>query len=107
LHTASKALLPAPVYTVTSHGPLINTFSLVSTYTAEGAKPKPGVAVGMTAISGFVGCFAERKDALEAAKKAMEELVEGVEGVARTEELPSSFHAPKGKLHSAGLMAEQ
>jgi hypothetical protein len=37
----------------------------------------------------------------------MEQLVEGVEGVARTEELPSSFHAPKGKLQSAVLTAEQ
>ena len=74
-----KAVLPAPVYTVTRHGPLVNT------YTDEGGKSKLGTAQGMAATSAFVGAFAERKDALEAARKAMAAMAEGVEGVARTE----------------------
>ncbi|KAG9198685.1 hypothetical protein G6514_009724 [Epicoccum nigrum] len=81
-----KALLPAPVYTVTRHGPLVNTLGpLVNTYTDEGGKSKLGTTQGMAATSAFAGAFAERKDALEAARKAMAEMVEGVEGVARTE----------------------
>ena len=44
-----------------------------------------------------MGCFAEKNAALEAAKNAMDRMVEGVEGVegvARTEELSSFCHAP-------------
>ena len=65
--------------------PLINTFSLVNTVSDEQAKPKVGAATGLAATSGLVGCFAEKNAALEAAKNAMDRLVEGMEGVARSE----------------------
>ena len=74
-----KALLPVPVYTVTRHGPLVNTFS------GEGFKPTVGAAKDPAATSAIVGCFSEKNAALEAAKNAMDRLVEGVEGVARSE----------------------
>ena len=80
-----KALLPVPVYTVTRHGPLVNTFSLVNTFTGEGGKQNVGAAKGVAATSAIVSCFAEKKAALEAAKNAMDRLVEGVEGVNRSE----------------------
>ena len=88
-----KALLPAPVYTVTRHGPLVNTFPLVNSFLGEGGKPNVGAAKGRAAASALVGCSAEKNDALEAARSAMDRLVEGVEGLARTEELSSFFHA--------------
>jgi hypothetical protein len=58
---------------VTRHGPLVNTFS------GEGFKPKVGAAKDLAATSAIVGCFAEKNAALEAAKNAMDRLVEGVE----------------------------
>lgn len=57
--------------------PLINTFSLISIFLDEQAKPKVGAATGVAATSAIVGCFAEKNAALEAAKGAMDRLVEG------------------------------
>jgi hypothetical protein len=82
-----KALLPAPVYTVISHGPLTNTESLANSFSDEGGKSKVVAGHGRAATSALVGSFAERNAALEAAKTVMDELVEGVDGVARSEVL--------------------
>lgn len=73
-------VLPAPVYTVTRHGPLVHTFSGV------GMKTKLGVAKGIAATSTLVGSFVERKDAVAMARRAMDVLV-GCKGmVTRTED---------------------
>jgi hypothetical protein len=75
-----REVLPAPVFTVTRHGPLIYTFSGV------GLKTKLGVAKGVAATSMLVGSFVERKDAMTAAKVTMDMLVAGEVKVSRTED---------------------
>ncbi|KAF2632910.1 hypothetical protein BU25DRAFT_470947 [Macroventuria anomochaeta] len=75
-----RETLPAPVYTVTRHGPLIHTFSGV------GVKTKVDVAKGVAATSTLVGSFVERKDAKTAAKVTMDMLVGGEGMVSRTED---------------------
>lgn len=74
-----RQVLPAPVYTITRHGPLVHTFSGV------GMKTKLDVAKGVVATSTLVGSFVERKDAMMAAKIAMDRLV-GEEKVSRIED---------------------
>ncbi|KAJ4984871.1 hypothetical protein SVAN01_09655 [Stagonosporopsis vannaccii] len=73
-------VLPAPVYTVTRHGPLVHTFLGV------GTKTKLDVAKGVAATSTLVGSFVERKDAMAVARVVMDTLI-GHEGmVNRTED---------------------
>ncbi|KAF2997119.1 hypothetical protein E8E13_004392 [Curvularia kusanoi] len=76
-----KDVLPAPVYTVTRHGPLVYA------YDGLGAKARLGAARGVAASSELVGCFAERKEAVSAARKAMDGMVEGERKVNRIENL--------------------
>ena len=66
-----RDVLPAPVYTVTRHGPLVHTFSGV------GAKARLDVAKGVAATSALVGSYVERKDAMTAAKITMDMLLAG------------------------------
>ena len=75
-----REVLPAPVYIVTRHGPLVHTFSGV------GFKMKVGVAKGVAATSTLVGSFVERRDAQTAARIAMDLLVGSEEMVSRIEE---------------------
>ncbi|KAF1922838.1 uncharacterized protein M421DRAFT_104806 [Didymella exigua CBS 183.55] len=74
-----RDVLPAPVYTVTRHGPLVHT------YTGVGMKMKLDVAKGMAATSTLVGSYVERKDAQLAARMTMELLV-GEEKVSAIED---------------------
>lgn len=73
-----RGVLPASVYTVTRHGPLVYT------YTGLGMKTKIGVAKGVAATSTLVGSFVERKEAQAAARTTMDSLV-GKEKVSRIE----------------------
>lgn len=73
-------VLPAPVYTVTRHGPLVHTFSGV------GKTTKLDAAKGVAATSTLVGSFVERGDAMVAAKGAMDGLVRGEGMVSRIED---------------------
>lgn len=75
-----REVLPAPIYTVTRHGPLIHTFSGV------GLKTKLDIAKGVAATSTLVGSFVERKDAVAAAKITMDRLVAGEAMVSMTED---------------------
>ncbi|KAJ8117570.1 hypothetical protein OPT61_g1259 [Boeremia exigua] len=75
-----KEVLPAPVYTVTRHGPLVHTFIGV------GTKSKLGVAKGVAATSTLVGSFVDRKDAESAAKATMDLLTRGEDTVSRIED---------------------
>jgi hypothetical protein len=63
--------LPSPVYTVTSHGPLVHAIT-----SAGGTSFNTG-AKGYAATSKLVGTRVDRKDAKKAAHKAMRELTEG------------------------------
>lgn len=62
------ANLPCPVYTITTHGPL----------NSEGK--------GYADRTKLVGSWVERKDAREVAEKCMGEMLEGEEGVKRSED---------------------
>ncbi|KZM26530.1 uncharacterized protein EKO05_0005444 [Ascochyta rabiei] len=75
-----REALPAPVYTVTRHGPLVYSFSGV------GAGVRVGEARGFAATSALVGSFVERGAARTAARDAMERLVAGEGVVSRIEE---------------------
>ncbi|KAH6642076.1 hypothetical protein C7974DRAFT_420416 [Boeremia exigua] len=75
-----REVLPAPVYTVTRHGPLIHTFSGI------GAKMKLGVAKGVAATSTLVGSFVDRKDAKAAAGAAMDFMTGGEGSVRKIED---------------------
>lgn len=74
------ALLPAPVFTITRHGPLVHT------YTGLGTASKLGPAVGYAATSALVGSFVGRGEARDAARSAMEGLLEGQGDVVRVED---------------------
>lgn len=74
-----REVLPAPVYTVTRHGPLVHTYSGV------GDKAKLQKAEGVAATSTLVGGYVERKDAQLAARMAMDALI-GQEKVSRIED---------------------
>ena len=87
--------------------PLINTFSLISIFLDEQAKPKVGAATGVAATSAIVGCFAEKNAALEAAKGAMDRLVEGVEGVNRSEAVGLGSGGRQGRHLSTGINAKE
>lgn len=75
-----RDVLPAPVYVITRHGPLVHTFSGV------GIKAKLDVAKGIAATSTLVGSFVERKLAKRAAREAMNVLVGGEGMVSRIED---------------------
>ncbi|KAF1921353.1 hypothetical protein BDU57DRAFT_46989 [Ampelomyces quisqualis] len=62
------ANLPCPVYTITTHGPL----------SAEGK--------GYVGATELVGSWVERKDARDVAERCMVEMLEGEEGVKRSED---------------------
>jgi hypothetical protein len=82
-----SVVLPAPVFNVTRHGPIVNLLAGV------GAKAKVIGEKGMAATSSFVGCYTKKEDAVEAAQKAMDQLVEGKEGVMRHEKAGSGAEA--------------
>ncbi|KAF9700290.1 hypothetical protein EKO04_001922 [Ascochyta lentis] len=79
-NSAVRNALPAPVYTVTRHGPLVYPVSGVR------AGTKMGVARGFAATSALVGSFVDGEDARRAARGAMERLVVGEGEVSRIEE---------------------
>lgn len=77
---AVRAVLPAPVYTVSRHGPLVHGFVGV------GAASRLGPAVGVAATSALVGSFVERGEAVAAARAVMDGLVRGEVAVSCTED---------------------
>ncbi|KAF3039616.1 hypothetical protein E8E11_003598 [Didymella keratinophila] len=87
-----REVLPAPVYTVTRHGPLVHTYSGV------GGKAKLQKAEGVAATSTLVGSFVKRKDAQLAARMTMDLLV-GEEKVSRIEDWGKA-----GKDGSGGVL---
>ncbi|KAJ4372690.1 hypothetical protein N0V86_008054 [Didymella sp. IMI 355093] len=69
-----RELFPAPVYTVTRHGPLVHT------YTGVGMKTKLDIAKGVAATSTLVGSYVDRKDAQLAARMTMDQFGRRGEG---------------------------
>lgn len=78
-NTRVRDVLPAPVYTVTRHGPLVHKYSGV------GGKAKLQKAEGVAATSTLVGSFVKKKDAQRAARMTMDLLV-GEEKVSSIED---------------------
>ncbi|KAL1646226.1 hypothetical protein SLS61_007891 [Didymella pomorum] len=76
-----REVLPAPVYTVSRHGPLVHRYSGV------GGKAKLQKAEGIATTSTLIGSYVERKDAQLAARMTMDMLVgEEEEEVSRIED---------------------
>lgn len=71
--------LPAPVYVVTAHGPLLHDMG-TGVRTVASGKPK-----GVAATSQLIGSWVDVGGARKAAKEAMDELVRGELGVMRLE----------------------
>ncbi|KAF2873765.1 eukaryotic rRNA processing protein EBP2-domain-containing protein [Massariosphaeria phaeospora] len=73
-----RRILPAPVYTVTAHGPLLHNLGS-SLRTVSSGKP-----LGMATTSGLIGSFVDAATADKAATRAMDQMIKDEKGVHKT-----------------------